>query len=84
MVAPLLKRGDAFIFDYRTIHVGLTNHGDERRSILYMVYARPWFFDEKNHKRRNPVDVALEARQALPSEAQALLARAWAAHARQG
>jgi hypothetical protein len=74
VVEPLF-RGDCLLIDYRTYHAGLPNTSDKVRPILYMVFARSWFFDEVNHRRRNPVNIALEDYAALPERLQSLLTR---------
>jgi hypothetical protein len=71
------RRGDAVLMDYRTLHTGLPNRGTRARPILYMVYARPWFFDEVNHIGRTALDMPLEQFGRLPSEVQPLLSRAY-------
>ena len=35
--------GDAIVFDLRTHHAGGANASSDRRSVLYLVYARPWY-----------------------------------------
>lgn len=70
-------RGDAILMDYRTLHTGLPNRGARARPILYMVYARPWFFDEVNHVGRTSLDMPLEQFAQLPPDVQPLLSRAY-------
>jgi SEC-C motif len=43
---------------------------------MYMVYARPWFFDHANHLKRIPLDMPLERCDALPAPVRPLLSRA--------
>jgi uncharacterized protein YecA (UPF0149 family) len=47
------------------------------RPIVYMVYARPWFFDQVNHIRRIPLDMPIEDYEALPQSVRPLLIRAY-------
>lgn len=42
--------GDAIVFDARVQHAGAPNRSGERRPLLYLVYARPWFTVEY-HRR---------------------------------
>lgn len=42
------KAGDAILFDYRLFHAGAANRSLQRRPILYMIYARPWYSDDFN------------------------------------
>jgi ectoine hydroxylase-related dioxygenase (phytanoyl-CoA dioxygenase family) len=72
-----LRRGDLMLLDYRTLHTGLPNAGRQARPIVYMVYARPWFFDQNNHVSRIPLDMPLEHLAALPASVRPLLTRAF-------
>ena len=54
-----IRRGDCMLLDYRTLHTGLPNQGTRVRPILYMVYARGWFFDDANHFGVNSPDLSL-------------------------
>jgi hypothetical protein len=76
-VCPL-RRGDCMLLDYRTLHAGLPNRSGRARPIVYMVYARPWFFDHGNHVRlsRVPVDMPLSRYDELPASVRPLMARA--------
>jgi Phytanoyl-CoA dioxygenase (PhyH)/SEC-C motif len=76
-VCPL-RRGDCMLLDYRTLHAGLPNQSGRARPIIYMVYARPWFFDHGNHVRlsRVPVDMPLGRYEELPASVRPLMARA--------
>jgi ectoine hydroxylase-related dioxygenase (phytanoyl-CoA dioxygenase family) len=74
-----LQRGDCMLMDYRTLHAGLPNRTGLARPIVYMVYARPWFFDQQNHVRssRVPLDMPLEHYNGLPVSVRPLLSRAF-------
>lgn len=49
VVAPLLRRGDAMIYDYRTCHRGTENLSQTKtRTMLYLMYARPWLKEHLN------------------------------------
>jgi hypothetical protein len=72
-----LRRGDLMLLDYRTLHTGLPNASRQARPIVYMVYARPWFFDQNNHVSRIPLDMPLEHLAALPASVRPLLTRAF-------
>jgi len=76
------ERGDVILMDYRTMHTGLPNRGARARPILYMVYARPWFFDDVNHMDRIPLDMPLEMFRQLPAEHRQLLSRAYSSQVR--
>ncbi|HEX3675380.1 MAG TPA: phytanoyl-CoA dioxygenase family protein [Rhizomicrobium sp.] len=77
-IAVSLRRGDCLMTDYRTLHTGLPNTSAQVRPIAYLVYARPWFFDELNYTTRPSLDMTLEEYEALPADAQSLLTRAFA------
>jgi hypothetical protein len=72
-----LWRGDLMLLDYRTLHAGLPNASGRARPIVYMVYARPWFFDQQNHVTRIPLDMPLEHYASLPASVRPLLVRAF-------
>jgi ectoine hydroxylase-related dioxygenase (phytanoyl-CoA dioxygenase family) len=74
--ACALQRGDCMLLDYRTLHAGLPNLSQQARPIVYMVYARPWFFDHGNHLRRMPLDMPSECYDELPASVRPLMARA--------
>jgi ectoine hydroxylase-related dioxygenase (phytanoyl-CoA dioxygenase family) len=70
-------RGDAILIDYRTLHAGTPNKGTLVRPVVYMVYARTWFFDEVNHEGRASLDMPLKTLQSLPKYTHPLLSRAY-------
>ena len=77
MTALAVQRGDCVLIDYRTLHAGLPNRSTRVRPILYLVYARTWFYDEVNHVARRSLDMSLEQYEALPAYARPLLQRAY-------
>jgi ectoine hydroxylase-related dioxygenase (phytanoyl-CoA dioxygenase family) len=77
MTVCALQRGDLMLMDYRTLHAGMPNASRQARPIVYMVYARPWFFDHGNHVTRVPLDMPLERYHELPAAVQPLLIRAF-------
>lgn len=76
MQSVAFQRGDCVLVDYRTLHAGMPNSSSTVRPILYLVYQREWFFDDGNHRRRAPLDIPLEAIQALPDDLRPLMLRA--------
>lgn len=48
IIGPLLKAGDALIYDYRICHRGTSNLSKAVRPMLYLMYARPWFKEHLN------------------------------------
>jgi len=74
--ACALRRGDCLLVDYRTLHAGLPNRSVRARPIVYMVYARRWFFDQGNHIHRIPLDMSPEHYDELPESVRPLLIRA--------
>ena len=71
------QRGDCVLLDYRTLHAGLPNQSANARPVMYLVYARTWFFDEANHQGRTPLNMSLETYQSLPESARPLVLRAY-------
>jgi hypothetical protein len=69
------QRGDCVLLDYRLHHAGLANCSELTRPLLYLVYARSWFYDEINHKERRSLNMAMATYEALPSEVQQLMLR---------
>ena len=47
-VAPLLARGDAVMYDQRTVHRGTANASGETRPVLYLLFKRPWYHENLN------------------------------------
>jgi isocitrate lyase len=70
------RRGDCLLLDYRTLHTGMPNQSARVRPVLYMVYARGWFFDEANHFGVNSPDMSLEDYRSVPEHARMPLQRA--------
>jgi hypothetical protein len=77
MTACPFQRGDCVLLDYRTLHTGLPNLSGRIRPIVYMVYTRPWFFDEVNHVNRISLDMPLDQYDQLPQSDRPLLTRAF-------
>jgi hypothetical protein len=71
-----LRRGDCLLLDYRTLHTGMPNRSARVRPVLYMVYARGWFFDDANHFGVNSPDLSLEDYRKVPEPARMPLQRA--------
>ena len=63
-VAPLLIIGDALVFDYRVLHRGKANQcsrvDEDRRTLLCITAALPWFKDILNYPKRSIEEVALK------------------------
>ena len=82
MTVEPFQRGDCILLDYRTVHAGVPNRGTAARPIVYMVYARTWFFDEINHPMRPSLGMTLEEYNNLPEDVQLLVLRVFSQHAR--
>jgi hypothetical protein len=48
IIGPLLRTGDVLIYDYRMCHRGARNLSQKVRPMLYLMYARPWFYEHLN------------------------------------
>jgi hypothetical protein len=75
MTTIAFQRGDCILVDYRTLHTGLPNRSAHIRPIIYMTYARTWFFDECNHLGRSPLNMPLATYNSLPESVRPLLLR---------
>jgi hypothetical protein len=82
MTVEPFQRGDCILLDYRTLHAGVPNRSTVPRPIVYMVYARTWFFDEINHPNRPSLGMTLDEYNNLPEDVQPLVMRAFSQHAR--
>jgi hypothetical protein len=71
------QRGDFVLLDYRTLHAGLPNRSANARPVMYLAYARTWFFDEVNHEGRASLNMSLETYQSLPESVRPLVLRAY-------
>jgi ectoine hydroxylase-related dioxygenase (phytanoyl-CoA dioxygenase family) len=78
-VLPLCK-GDIALMDYRVCHGGTSNLGRVPRSILYIVYSRPWFRDADNFSEIPPLRVNPQHLANLPAQYRSLFATAAAGH----
>lgn len=47
-IGPLLFSGEVLIYDYRVCHRGAKNLSTQTRTMLYLMYARPWFKEHLN------------------------------------
>lgn len=48
VVALLPQTGDVVLYDYRICHRGTRNVSNRTRTVLYLMYARPWFKEHLN------------------------------------
>jgi ectoine hydroxylase-related dioxygenase (phytanoyl-CoA dioxygenase family) len=72
---PLIARGGCYLMDYRLSHFGTANRSTRIRPILYIVYSRPWFRDERNFYSLPALAMPAEARARVPLRLRGLLAR---------
>jgi ectoine hydroxylase-related dioxygenase (phytanoyl-CoA dioxygenase family) len=49
----LLNKGDALLYDYRTIHRGTANSSQSIRPVCYFLYARDGYEDVEDQNFRN-------------------------------
>ncbi|NNE01368.1 MAG: hypothetical protein HKN47_28980 [Pirellulaceae bacterium] len=62
------KMGDAFLMDFRMIHAGTPNIGDQARPILYIVYSRPWFREDLNFTEQPPIAITKKQLRKVPKK----------------
>lgn len=74
-VEPRPKIGGVYFMDYRVIHGGTANRGDDARPILYLVYSRPWFHDAYNFNDQPPIKFAKGEYKNLSKDHRRLFAR---------
>jgi hypothetical protein len=63
---PYTHRGSIYMMDYRLLHGGTPNRGDEPRPILYIVYGRPWFIDSFNYGKQPRIRISPSEFAAVP------------------
>ncbi len=71
---PMAQAGDAYLMDYRLLHAGMANQSDRHRTILYMVYRRPWFHESWNFGEQPAVRISPKQLAKIPAEWQHLFA----------
>lgn len=59
-IAPVIPVGSCGVWDYRVYHAGLPNKSDRVRPLLYIAYARPWYRDAHNFRKRNQRRIAFD------------------------
>ena len=72
---PYASLGDCLLMDYRLRHQGLANASDTVRTILYLVYCRPWFVDYGNYRRQEPLRMPRHEYERVPLEHRNLFSR---------
>lgn len=75
MTRTPFRRGDCVLLDYRLYHTGLANRGAKIRPLMYLVYARSWFYDEVNHQSRRSLKMEMSTYRGLPPDVQDLMLR---------
>jgi ectoine hydroxylase-related dioxygenase (phytanoyl-CoA dioxygenase family) len=55
---PVVPLGSCVLLDYSVIHFGRGNRSDQIRTILNLVYQRPWFRDCRNYSLQPPLRFA--------------------------
>ena len=68
------KMGDMFLMDYRLIHAGTANRSSQARSILYIVYSRPWFREDLNFSEQAPIKLSSKQFKKIPKPLRYLFA----------
>lgn len=75
---PYPSMGDCYFMDFRLRHRGTANRSNIARPILYLVYSRGWFDDERNYREglQEPLLISKEELARVPAEYKFLFARA--------
>lgn len=69
---PATKVGDCYLMDYRLIHAGTPNRSMEPRTLLYLVYTRPWFRDAVNFSAQAPLRMGPVEKEHVPDQLRGL------------
>ena len=75
-VTPLIGRGTCMLFDYRLWHRGTANRSADKRPILYLIYTRPWFTDDRNFTQHAAISLDRESLARIPREHRPMFQRA--------
>ena len=75
ILRPFVKRGAAYVMDYRLTHQGMANASAKERPIIYLVYARPWFIDVTNYGNNIRINLPADALGNIPAEHRKLFRR---------
>lgn len=65
---PYLKTGDCYLMDFRLSHRGTANVSDRARTVLYILYSRRWFKDQKNFEQQSRLDVEAAEFEKIPEQ----------------
>lgn len=78
-LAPTVHPGSVVLWDYRTRHCGLANHGDAPRPVLFSALSREWWveIDPPEATRYRKLQVDRSAYEQLRPRWQARLSRAF-------
>ena len=72
---PYVARGDCFMLDYRTKHLGMANCSSDERPLIYIAYTRPWFTDSINFRFQERIFIDLADLRNVAPEHQPLFRR---------
>jgi hypothetical protein len=72
---PYVSMGGCYLMDYRLSHYGTPNRSGRMRPILYVVYSRPWFRDERNFYSLPALSMPDDSRARIPPRLAGLFAR---------
>jgi hypothetical protein len=74
-ILPYVGMGGCYLMDYRLTHGGTANRSRKARSLLYIVYSRPWFLDERNFYSLRALRVSPASYARVPESLRPLFAR---------
>ncbi len=74
-IAPTVPLGSCMMWDFRLVHSGTANRSTSARPMVYCTYARPWYRDPVNFRRKpmRRVDFDVGFLETLPEDTQRLL-----------
>ena len=71
----IMVRGGCYLMDYALWHQGLANHSPEPRPVLYLVFARTWFIDDRNFRTHARINIRESELLKMPSHQRQLFRR---------
>jgi ectoine hydroxylase-related dioxygenase (phytanoyl-CoA dioxygenase family) len=78
-ITPVIPIGSCVLWDFRLTHSGTTNKSPTPRPMVYCTYARPWYKDPVNFRKKmkmRRVDFDAALLETLPEDARRLLLHA--------
>jgi ectoine hydroxylase-related dioxygenase (phytanoyl-CoA dioxygenase family) len=74
-IDPVVPVGSCMLWDFRLVHTGTANSSAQPRPMVYCTYARPWYRDPVNFRKKKMHRVDFDAAflETLPEDARRLI-----------